>query len=312
MRILFMGTPEFAIPSLEVIVAEGHELIGVVTQPDRPKGRGKRVTPPPVKEWAVERGFKVYQPQKVRDEEFIAQLESLAPDLIVTAAYGQILPKRILDIPLLGCINVHASLLPKYRGASPIQQAIMDGETKTGITIMYMDVGMDTGDIILQKETEIDPEENCESLHDRLAELGGEALKESLGLFINGKPQGTPQNHEEATYCQKIDKSMGRIYWSMDVDMIKNRVRALTPWPGCYTYINGMRLKIWEIDRKKCLLEGEVVPGRVVHADEKHGLVVAASNGLVRLSKVQAPGKRVMEDVEFLRGNRVEVNTILD
>jgi len=312
LRIVFMGTPEFAIPSLEAIVSEGHELIGIVTQPDRPKGRGKRLSPPPVKEWAVERGYKIYQPEKVRDNEFIAELESLAPDLIVTAAYGQILPKRILDIPPLGCINVHASLLPKYRGASPIQQAIMDGETKTGITIMYMDVGMDTGDIILQKETTIDPEENCASLHDRLAQLGGEALKESLRLFANGKPKGIPQNHEEATYCQKIDKSMGRIDWNMDIDRIKNLVRALTPWPGCYTYINGIRLKIWEIGSKEYLQEREIVPGRVVHADGKRGLVVSASNGLVRLSRVQAPGKRVMEDVEFLRGNRVEVNTVLN
>ncbi|NLY60611.1 MAG: methionyl-tRNA formyltransferase [Clostridiales bacterium] len=312
MRIVFMGTPEFAIPSLEAIVSERHELIGVVTQPDRPRGRGKHMAPPPVKEWAEKRGLKVYQPQKVRDEGFIAELESLAPDLIVTAAYGQILPKRILDIPPLGCINVHASLLPKYRGASPIQQAIMDGEIKTGITIMYMDIGMDTGDIILQKETLIHPEENCGSLHDRLAQLGGEALKESLRLFVNGKPQGTPQNDEEATYCQKIDKSMGRIDWNMDVDKIKNHVRALTPWPGSYTYINDMRLKIWEIGSKEYLQEGEVVPGKVVYANEKQGLVVAASNGRVRLSKVQAPGKRVMEDVEFLRGNKVEVNTILE
>src|SRR5690554_5046175 len=167
--IIYMGTPEFSVPTLETIAAEGYELIGVVTQPDRPRGRGKRLLPSPVKKWAIEKGIDIYQPVKARDEEFITQIKRLAPDLIVTAAYGQILPKNILDIPPLGCINVHASLLPKYRGASPIQQAIMDGESKTGITIMYMDEGMDTGDIILQMETLIHPDENAGDLHDRMA-----------------------------------------------------------------------------------------------------------------------------------------------
>lgn len=305
MKIVFMGTPEFSIPSLEAIESEGHELIGVVTQPDRPKGRGKHMSPPPVKEWALERGVKVYQPKKARDEEFIAQLEGLDPDLIVTAAYGQILPKKILGIPPLGCINVHGSLLPKYRGASPIQQAIMDGETKTGITIMYMDVGMDTGDIILQREIPIYPEENCESLHDRLAQLGGLALRESLRLFAQGRPEGVPQSHEEATYCQKIDKSMGQIDWNMDIDSIKNHVRALTPWPGAYTYIDGMRLKVWEVGQREYWEEDGIIPGQVVYGDEEHGLVITGSNGTIRLSRIQAPGKRVMEDVEFLRGNRL-------
>lgn len=306
-----MGTPDFSLPCLEVIQSEGYQLIGVVTQPDRPRGRGKYMTPSPVKEWALDKGIQVYQPMKARDEEFINQLQELAPDLIVTAAYGQILPRRILDIPPLGCINVHASLLPKYRGASPIQQAIMDGEDKTGISIMYMDVGMDTGDIILQQEIAIHPEENCGSLHDRLAQLGGLALKESLKLFQEGRPQGRPQNHEEATYCQKIDKSMGKIDWNMDIDRIKNHVRGLTPWPGAYTYLNGMRLKVWEIGEKKYFNQPNTSPGTVVHADEKHGLVITGSNGIIRLSKVQAPGKRVMEDAEFLRGNKVETNSIL-
>ncbi len=312
LRIVFMGTPEFSIPSLEAIVGEGYQLVGVVTQPDKPRGRGKRMAPSPVKEWAIERGVEVYQPQRARNEDFVAQLENIAPDLIVTAAYGQILPKTILDIPSLGCINVHASLLPKYRGASPIQQAIMDGETKTGITIMYMDVGMDTGDIILQKETPIYPGENCGSLHDRLAKLGGEALSESLRLFAKGKPKGIPQKHEEATYCQKIHKSICRIDWNMDIDRIKNHVRAFTPWPGAYTYIDGLRLKVWEIGEIQYVNESNTMPGKVIYADEEHGLVVAGANGFIRLSKVQPSGKRVMGDVEFIRGNRVEVNTQLD
>lgn len=307
MRIIFMGTPDFSIPSLEAIKSEGYELIGIVTQPDKPRGRGKHMTPSPVKKWAIGKGYKVLQPQKARDEDFIIQLESLAPDIIITAAYGQILPKRILEIPPLGSINVHASLLPKYRGASPIQQAIMDGEDRTGITIMYMDVGMDTGDIILQKEIAIYPNEDCGSLHDRLAELGGIALKESLRLFTEGKPKGIPQAHEEATYCQKIDKSMGQIDWNMDTDRIKNHIRALTPWPGAYTYIDGLRLKVWEIVEGEYFKEKSIAPGKVVHADEENGLIISSTNGLVRLFKIQAPGKRAMEDVEFLRGNRIKI-----
>ncbi|MGI5851316.1 MAG: methionyl-tRNA formyltransferase [Clostridiales bacterium] len=312
MRIIFMGTPDFSVPSLETIAAEGYELIGVVTQPDRPRGRGKRLLPSPVKKWAIEKGIDIYQPVKARDEEFITQIKRLAPDLIVTAAYGQILPKNILDIPPLGCINVHASLLPKYRGASPIQQAIMDGESKTGITIMYMDEGMDTGDIILQMETLIHPDENAGDLHDRLAALGAKALSESLELFTVGKPEGIPQIQEDATYCQKIDKDMGRINWDMDIDRIRNNVRALTPWPGAYTYIGSMRLKVWEAGQVEYSDLKDITPGQIVYADEEHGLVISGSDGLIRLSKVQAPGKRAMDDVEFLRGNRLKVNTVLD
>lgn len=312
MKIIFMGTPEFSIPSLNAIISEGCELIGVVTQPDRPRGRGKRLLPSPVKEWALEKGIKVFQPSRARDEGFIVQITDLAPDLIITAAYGQILPKTILDIPSLGCINVHASLLPKYRGASPIQQAVMDGETQTGITIMYMDVGMDTGDIILQREIPIHPGENSGDLHERLADLGGQALRESLRLFAEGKPVGIPQVHEEATYCQKIDKALGKIQWDMDIDRIRNHIRALTPWPGAYTHIDGIRLKVWEAGQGEYFELKDIVPGQVVHADEENGLVISGSNGLIRLFKVQAPGKRVMEDVEFLRGNPIKVKTLLD
>lgn len=308
-----MGTPDFAIPSLETLVEEGHEVIGVVTQPDRPRGRGKQMAPSPIKKWAVEKGFSIFQPQKARDESFIDEIESLSPDLIVTAAYGQILPKRILDIPPLGCINVHASLLPKYRGASPIQQAIMDGEKETGITIMYMDIGMDTGDIILQKAIPIHPDENGESLHDRLAELSKETLGESLKLFKKGKPKGVPQEHDMATYCKKIDKSMGKIDWNGNSQQIKNHVRGLTPWPGAFTIVVGLRLKVWEVELWGDLKKKDVPStGQVVYADEEHGLIVTSLDGLIRLSKIQAPGKRAMEDKEFLRGNSVEVHSIFE
>ncbi len=312
MKILFMGTPLFAIPSLEAIVDGGYDLIGVVTQPDRPKGRGKRLAAPPVKEWALERDIPVYQPEKVREPEFVETVRKLSPDLIVTAAFGQILPKTILDIPPLGCINVHASLLPKYRGASPIQQAIIDGEKETGITIMYMDVGMDTGDIILQKKIEIGEDENSGQLHDRLARLGGEALREALKLFEGGqKPAGIPQNEEEATYCSKIEKSMGEIDWNKNLEEVRNLIRGLTPWPGAFIYINDVRLKVWKAGRWEKSAEGEYVPGQVVVADPKQGLVIAARDGLMRLYEIQGPGKRPMADTEYLRGNPIPTGIII-
>lgn len=310
LRIVFMGTPEFAIPSLEAIADSGHRIIGVVTQPDKPKGRGKRLAAPPVKEWAVARNIPVYQPEKVRDPEFIRVLKELAPDLIVTAAYGQILPKDILDIPPLGCINVHASLLPKYRGASPIQQTLMDGETETGITIMYMDVGMDTGDIILQRSIPIHPDEQADELHDRLATLGGQVLAEALKLFEKGRPAGHPQDHDKATYCKKIDKSMGNIDWTQDAIRIKNLVRGLTPWPGTFTFLEGQRIKVWKVQEWEYSTLETHTPGQVVAADQRQGLVVACGEGFLRLVKIQAEGKKVMEDIEFLRGNPIPVGAV--
>jgi len=310
LRIVFMGTPEFAIPSLEAIVSSGHQIIGVVTQPDKPKGRGKKLAPPPVKEWALARAIPVYQPEKVRDPEFIRILKELAPDLIVTAAYGQILPKEILDIPPLGCINVHASLLPKYRGASPIQQALIDGETETGITIMYMDVGMDTGDIILQRSTPIHPDEQADELHDRLAVLGGQALAEVLELFEKGRPAGRPQEHDKATYCKKIDKSMGNIDWTQSALRIKNLVRGLTPWPGTFTFLGDQRIKVWKVQEWEYSKLGTYTPGQVVAADQRQGLVVACGDGFLRLVRIQGEGKKVMEDIEFLRGNPIPVGTV--
>ncbi|MBM7581897.1 methionyl-tRNA formyltransferase [Caldicoprobacter guelmensis] len=310
LKIVFMGTPEFAIPSLEAIVSSGHKLIGVVTQPDKPKGRGKKLASPPVKEWATARNIPVYQPEKVRDPEFIKILRGLAPDLIVTAAYGQILPKEILDIPPLGCVNVHASLLPKYRGSSPIQQALMDGETETGITIMYMDVGMDTGDIILQKSIPIYPDEQAGELHDRLAVLGGQALAEALKMFENGRPEGRPQEHDKATYCKKIDKSMGNIDWTQSAIRIKNLVRGLTPWPGTFTFLDDQRIKVWKVQEWEYSKLGTYIPGQVVAADQHQGLVVACGEGFLRLIKIQVEGKKVMEDVEFLRGNPIKVGAV--
>jgi len=310
--IIFMGTPDFAIPTLEAIWESGNNIIGVITQPDRPKGRGKRLKPSPVKKWAVDRGIDVYQPENINTPEYIELIKRLKPDLIITAAFGQIVSKSILDIPPLGCINVHASILPKYRGASPIHQAIIDGEDETGITIMYMDEGMDTGDIILQEYTSIDPEENVGSLHDRLAILGGKAITKALELFKDGKPAGIPQDDEKATYCSKIDKSWGEIDWTKTKVELKNLVRGLTPWPGCFTFFQGERLKIWKIE----IVEDDFddingLPGEVVASNEKEGLIVICGDGLVRLACIQGPGGRMMEDIEYLKGHIIPVGVRL-
>jgi methionyl-tRNA formyltransferase len=310
LKIVFMGTPEFAIPSLTAVVDNGYKIMGVVTQPDRPKGRGKNLTPPPVKEWAVERGLPVYQPERVRNIQFVEILRGFAPDLIVTAAFGQILSKEILDIPQLGCINVHASLLPKYRGASPIQQALIEGETETGITIMYMDEGMDTGDIILQKRISIFPQEQAHELHDRLACLGGGALAQALKLFETGKPIGRPQDNSQATYCKKIQKSMGNIDWNNHSIQIKNLVRGLTPWPGTFTFFEGQRIKVWKVQEWEYSKSETFQPGQVVAANLEKGLVVACGSGFLRLINIQGAGKRPMEDTEFLRGNPIPVGTV--
>jgi methionyl-tRNA formyltransferase len=312
LKIIFMGTPDFALPAVEAIKNSGNELIAVVTQPDKPKGRGKHMTPPPVKEWAVYNNYPVFQPQKLKgNQEFLNQLKKLNPDLIVTAAYGQILPKDILDIPPLGCINVHASLLPDYRGASPIQQVLIDGKEKTGISIMYMDVGMDTGDIILQSELDIYPDENAGQLHDRLSELGGESLAEVIKMFENGKPAGKPQDSEKATYCGKIDKSMGEIRWEQSADTIFNLVRGLTPWPGAFTFLHGKRLKIFKALPTEYSTGINLSPGSVLEADQTTGLLIACGQGVIRIAELQEEGGRPMSDLEYLRGNPIEIGTEL-
>lgn len=310
--IIFMGTPDFAIPSLEAISESHNNLIGIVTQPDRPRGRGKRLRPSPVKSWALDKGIDIYQPENINDPDSVELLKSLKPDLIVTAAFGQIVSKDVLDIPSLGCINVHASILPRYRGASPIQQAIIDGEEETGITIMYMDEGMDTGDIILQKYTSIDPDENAGSLHDRLALLGGRTLKEALELFEQGRPEGVPQDHDSATYCKKIDKSWGEINWNMPATQLKNLVRGLTPWPGCFTFYNDERLKIWKVEIiNKQLGEADQAASEVVISNQTDGLVVQCGDGLVRLICIQGAGGKPMKDITYLMGHSIPVGVKL-
>lgn len=312
MKILFMGTPDFALPALETVHNSVHELVAVVTQPDKPKGRGKNLAPPPVKDWAINNNIPVYQPVKVRgDQSFIDEIKALSPDLVITAAYGQILPKAFLDIPSLGCINVHASLLPEYRGASPIQQVLIDGRDRTGITIMYMDIGMDTGDIILQEELVINPDENAEELHNRLSVLGGQALKKALKLFERGPVKGMPQNHAKASYCSKIEKSMGEIQWNNSSTSIKNLIRGLTPWPGCFTFYKGNRIKVWKATQGEYLTEETLVPGTIIKADDTNGLIVSCGQGVLRIEELQGPGGRRMRDLDFLRGKSIEPGVVL-
>lgn len=307
-----MGTPDFALSALQAVHNSGHELIAVVTQPDKPKGRGKQLAPPPVKEWAINNQIPVYQPVKVRgDKSFINEIKTLSPDLVVTAAYGHILPKSFLDIPSMGCINVHASLLPEYRGASPIQQVLIDGREKTGITIMYMDTGMDTGDIILQEELLIHPNENAGQLHDRLSALGGEALQKALKLFEQGPVQGSPQDNDKASYCGKIEKSMGEIQWDIPSSSISNLIRGLTPWPGCFTFYQGKRFKVWKASQREYLAEEIQLPGTVLKADDTYGLIISCGQGALRVEELQGPGSRRMSDLDFLRGRSIEPGVVL-
>lgn len=307
MRIVFMGTPEFAVPSLDMLVNQGYEIAAVVTQPDKPKGRGKKLSSPPVKEYAQKHDLMVLQPENVKTEEFIETLRNLAPDLMITAAYGKILPKAVLDIPRMGCINVHASLLPKYRGAAPINWAIINGETKTGITIMQTDVGMDTGDILLVRETEIHPDMTAGELHDKLAVLGAEVLKEALEKIKEGTIQRIPQKHEDATYAPMMNKEMGLIDWKKPAQSIHNLIRGTNPWPGAYTYYKGKRVKVWKSRIEPCIIncsdelsecsQGTCTikadaghelwkPGTIVRR-EKEGLVIACGSGCLILLEIQ-------------------------
>lgn len=312
MRVVFMGTPDFAVPSLRQLAGAGFAIAGVVTQPDRPRGRGKKLTFSPVKEAALELGLRVYQPQRVSETEFVSNLKTLKPDVIAVAAYGQLLPAEVLDLPPLGCINVHSSLLPKYRGAAPIQRAIMDGEDRTGITIMKMDRGLDSGDILLQTAINISGDDSFGVVHDRLAELGAGMLAEALRLLAEGKLTGTPQDNDRATYAPMLTRQDEIIDWQKGVKEIKNRVRALNPWPGARTFLNDRVLKIWVVSEA-----GEVVPGPV---KEPAGLVLGCSGGrlLVRcgdgtliIGQLQLQGGKRLESGDFLRGCRIEPGTVL-
>lgn len=310
MRIIYMGTPDFAVPVLESLLESRHEVVAVVTQPDKPKGRGKAMQFPPVKEKALEHDLPVYQPVKVRDEAFIKVLEEYAPDCIVVTAFGQILPKSILEMPKYGCVNVHASLLPAYRGAAPIQWAIINGEEKTGITTMQLGTGpVDSGDMLLKAEVTITPEETGESLFDKLAGLGGPLLLETLEGLEAGTIVPQKQDDSLSTHAPMLKKETGSIDWNKSAIEIERLIRGLNPWPSAYTKLAGKTLKIWSAefiaDNSSCQ------PGQIVSA-EGGKLLVQTGEGQLSLSEVQLEGKKRMPVDAFLRGYTVEAGTMLN
>ncbi len=307
MRIVFMGTPDFAVPVLEAVAEAGHTVVGVVTQPDKPKGRGGAVLMTPVKEKALKLGIPVYQPVKVREPEFVEILRGLGADVFVVAAFGQILPKTVLSLPRLGCVNVHSSLLPRYRGAAPIQWAVIDGEKETGVTTMMMDEGLDTGDMLEQAVIPIEAGETGGSLHDKLSALGAKLIVSTLAKLENGTAVRTPQTDEGTCYAKMLKKSMGDIDWTMDAEAIERLVRGLDPWPGTYTGWNGRTLKI----RKTRVVPEEYdgVCGQVVLTD-KDRLYVKCGRGTLALTELQPEGRKRMAVDAFLRGYPVETGTV--
>lgn len=306
MRIVFMGTPEFAVPSLRALCENGYEVVGVFTQPDRPKGRGNKMTMSPVKEYAISQNIPVFQPQRIR-RDGVEDLKSLAPDLCVTAAFGQILSQEILDIPPMGNINVHASLLPRHRGSAPINWAILQGDKEAGVTTMMMDKGIDTGDMLLKSATEIRPGETAGELTVRLSQLGAELLLETLRALENGTLERIPQDERRMTYDPMLDKQMGVIDWTMTATEIVNRIHGLNPWPGCSTAHEGGRLKLL----RAAVAQGSGVPGEIVVADAKTGLTIACGEGAVNITMLQAPGGKPMNAKDYLRGHPMAVGTVL-
>ena len=305
MRIVFIGTGEIGVPTLQALLKSGHEVVGVVTQPDKPVGRSQLVEPPAVKK-ALVNGvpgghslpFPVLQPARVKDRQAIEQIHALTPDVIVVMAYGQILPRDVLEIPKVDCLNLHASLLPRWRGAAPIQAAITAGDRETGITVMYMDEGLDTGDILLRRSIDILPRDTGGSLHDRLATIAPEALLESLELLATGNAPRTRQENAFATHAPKLKREDGKIDWSDSAEAIERRIRAFNPWPGAFMKFDGRNLKIFSAVIVSC--RGK--PGEILRSEG--GLVVAAGEGALSLGDVQLEGKRRMSAAEFLRGHR--------
>lgn len=312
MRIVFMGTPDFSVPILEALVSAGHQVAGVITQPDKPKGRGKAVLMTPVKKRALELGLSVYQPVRVRAPESVKLIGDLRPDVIVVAAFGQILPKTVLEIPPLGCVNVHSSLLPRYRGAAPIQWAVINGERETGVTTMMMDEGLDTGDILEQTAVAVAPDETGGSLSGKLSRAGAELILTTLDKIEKGTAVRTPQTEENTCYAKMLDKTMGDIDWTMDAAAIERLVRGLDPWPGTYTRWNGKMLKIL----KARVAGEEEYPGKrgascgeVVYAG-RDSLAVQTGSGLLCLLELQPEGRKRMGADAFLRGYPVREGTV--
>ena len=308
MKIIFMGTPDFAKESLQAIYEEKHEILGVVTNPDRPKGRGMKMVASPVKEYAISKGLPVYQPEKVRNNnEFIEEMKNIKPDVIVVVAYGKILPKEILEIPPLGCINVHASLLPKYRGAAPIQWAVLNGDKTTGVTTMYMDEGMDTGDMILAKKVDIGDDETTGELWDKLSEIGARLLVKTLKEIEDGTANRTKQG-EDFSMAPMLNKDIARIDWeNQTAHEIKNLVRGLNPIMGAYTFLDGKKVKFWKVDMvEDVFTENEKVKnGTVILVDRKKGIFIKTKKGVLKVIEIQGENAKRMVIQDYLRGNPV-------
>lgn len=309
MRVVFMGTPDFAVEALEAILQAGHQLAAVVTQPDRPKGRGKELQVSPVKACAMAHGLAVFQPVRIKAPEAVEALRGFGADIFVVAAFGQILSEEILGMPKYGCVNIHASLLPKYRGAAPIQRAIMEGEKITGVTIMQMDKGLDTGDMLMKAEVPIDARETGDSLHDKLAQAGAKLIVAALPLIEAGSLHPERQREEEATYAKMLAKSMGKIDWSLEANALDRQIRGLISWPGAFTLFRGKTLKIWE---QEPVAEGALAgeggadasdraPGRILRV-EREAFYVQTGDGILRVTAVQPEGKRRMAVKDFLLG----------
>ena len=295
MRIVFMGTPEFAVPCLKSLISDGNEISGVFTQPDKPKGRGYTLTPPPVKVTALENGLEVFQPTTLKDGTAFEILKQLNPEMIVVVAYGKILPKEIIDLPEYGCINVHASLLPEYRGAAPIQWAVLDGKKKTGVTAMYMDIGLDTGDMLMKSELEISENETADELHDRLSELGAELIVNVVHSAQQGTLIREKQDDSKSCYAKMLTKEMSKIDFSKSAQEIHNQVRGLNSWPSAVAILNGKRIKI----HKTLIADGKGEAGQVLSLNP---LIVACGSGAVEITELQPEGKKKMPAQSFING----------
>lgn len=316
LRVVFMGTPDFAVGALEAILQAGHQVAAVVTQPDKPKGRGKEIRMTPVKACAVSHGIPVFQPVKVKEQEAVEILRGYNADIFVVAAFGQLLSEEILSMPRYGCVNIHASLLPKYRGAGPIQWAIINGEEKTGVTIMQMDKGLDTGDMLLKEEVRIEPRETGDSLHDKLAAVGAGLIVEALAKLERGELTPEKQKEEETCYAKRLQKSMGKIDWQQSAKRLDCLIRGLISWPGAYTVLHGKNLKIWEVEAVEeaentaqgSMLQtdsDQILPGTVVNV-EREAFYVKTGEGLLKILAVQPEGKKRMPVREFLLGYPVK------
>jgi len=304
LRVVFMGSAEFSVPALRALHQSFH-VVGVVTQPDRPRGRGQKSSPTPVKAAALELGLPVKEPERVRTAEFLDELRAWAPDVIVVVAYGRILPVSVLQLPPMGCVNIHASLLPLHRGASPISAAVLAGDSVTGVTAMLMDEGLDTGDILLSREMPVESDDTTGSLHDRLMELGGELVVETLRQMAEGTLEPQPQDHSQATITRPLAKEDGRIDWSKDAAFIDRLVRAMNPWPGEFTFLAGEAIKIWTASP----VDGAGSAGIVTEVGPE-GIIVGTAEGLLLLKEVQAPGKKRVSAAEFARGRRLRAGDL--